>query len=547
VLVLIGIGLVAGFVTAISPCVLPVLPILFAGGATGSRRRPVAIIAGLVLSFSAFTLGGVWLLDQLGLPKDLLRDVAIAMLFLVAAILIYPPLGDLVQRPLYRIAKRPTGDLGGGFLLGASLGLVFVPCAGPVLAAITVLGATSEVGWRAIVLTAAYSLGAAVPMLAIAYGGNAVMTRLRPHAQALRLGLGVLVAVTALAIAFNLDRHAQTAVPDYVVAIQDRVERSDRAERELAKVRGATREVGPGLEDYGEAPTFVGINRWLNTPGERPLSLPELRGKVVLLDFWTYSCVNCLRTLPHLRAWDRTYRSQGLQIVGVHTPEFAFEHEEGNVRAAIKRLGVRYAVAMDNEFGTWDAYQNRYWPAKYLIDTRGHLRYVHFGEGAYGETESHIRTLLAERAASLPARVRVADSTPAMSPFTPETYLGYQRISPQQFVATSFSPDRFATYRPPGPRLRPNEFTLSGRVKIERERIVAGENAGLQLRFRAQHVFLVLSGRGSVEVRLDGKPQRTVRADGARLYTLLRLPMAREGLLALRFTPGLAAYAFTFG
>jgi cytochrome c biogenesis protein CcdA/thiol-disulfide isomerase/thioredoxin len=547
VLVLIGTGLVAGFVTAISPCVLPVLPILFAGGATGSTRRPLAIIAGLVLSFSAFTLGGVWLLDTLGLPKDFLRDLAIALLFVVAAILIYPRFGALIERPLYRIARRPASDLGGGFLLGVSLGLVFVPCAGPVLAAITVLGATTDVSGSAVVLTSAYALGAAVPMLAIAFGGNAVMGRLRPHAQLARAGLGLVVAATALAIAFNLDRHVQTAVPDYVKAIQDRVERSDRAERELAKLRGPTRTVEAGLDDYGEAPTFAGITKWLNTPGGQPLSLPGLRGKVVLLDFWTYSCINCLRTLPHLTAWDRTYRSQGLQIVGVHTPEFAFEHEEENVRGAIKRLGVRYAVAMDNEFGTWDAYQNRYWPAKYLIDRRGHLRYVHFGEGAYGATESHIRTLLAEGVASLPARVRVADSTPAMSPFTPETYLGYQRISPQHFVATSFSPDRFATYRAPDARLRANEFTLSGRVKIERERIVAGEKAGLQLRFRAQHVFLVLSGRGSVEVRLDGKLQRRVRVDGARLYTLLRLPMAREGLLGLRFTPGLAAYAFTFG
>ena len=546
-LVLIGIGLVSGFVTAVSPCVLPVLPILFAGGATGSRRRPVAIIAGLVLSFSAFTLGGVWLLDRLGLPKDLLRDVAIGLLFLVAAILIYPRLGDVLQRPLYRLARRPSGDLGGGVLLGVSLGLVFVPCASPVLAAITVVGATSEVGWRAIVLTGAYSLGAAAPMLAIAYGGNTVMSRLRPHAQAIRLGLGVVVAATALAIALNLDRHAQTAVPDYVKAIQDRVERSGRAERELIKLRGGTRTAAPGLEDYGEAPTFVGINQWINTPGERPLSLPGLRGKVVLLDFWTYSCINCLRTLPHLKAWDRTYRSQGLQIVGVHTPEFAFEHEEDNVRSAIKRLGLRYAVAMDNDFGTWDAYQNRYWPAKYLIDGRGHLRYVHFGEGAYEETESHIRTLLAEREAALPAPVRVEDSTPAMSPNTPETYLGYQRISPQQFMATSFSPDRFASYRPPKQLLRLNEFVLSGRVKLERERIVAGEGAGLTLRFRARHVFLVLSGRGSVQVRLNGKLQRTVKVDGARLYTLLELPMAREGLLGLRFTPGVAAYAFTFG
>jgi cytochrome c biogenesis protein CcdA/thiol-disulfide isomerase/thioredoxin len=547
VLVLIGIGLVAGFVTAISPCVLPVLPILFAGGATGSRRRPFAIVAGLVLSFSAFTLGGVWLLDRLGLPKDFLRDLAIGLLFLVAAILIWPRLGEIVQRPLYRIANRPSGDLGGGFVLGASLGLVFVPCAGPVLAAITVLGATSDVGWRAIVLTTAYSLGAAVPMLGIAYGGKAFMDRLRPHAQTVRLVLGVAVAATALAIAFNVDRHAQTAVPDYVVAIQDRVERSDRAERELARVRGATREAAPGLADYGEAPTFVGINQWLNTPGERAISLPGLRGKVVLLDFWTYSCINCLRTLPYLKAWDRTYRSQGLQIVGVHTPEFAFEHEEDNVRAAIKRLGVDYAVAMDNDFGTWDAYQNRYWPAKYLIDGRGHLRYVHFGEGAYDETESHIRTLLAEREAGLPAPVRVASTMPGMASQTPETYLGYQRISPQQFIAESFSPDRFATYRAPQRPLGLNEFALSGRMKLERERTVAGENAGLRMRFRAQDVHLVLSGRGTVQVRLDGTRQRTVRVNGARLYTLLELPMAREGLLELRFTPGLSAYAFTFG
>jgi cytochrome c biogenesis protein CcdA/thiol-disulfide isomerase/thioredoxin len=547
VLVLIGIGLVAGFVTAVSPCVLPVLPILFAGGATGSRRRPLAIITGLVLSFSAFTLGGVWLLDELGLPKDLLRDVAIALLFVVAAILIYPRFGDFVQRPLYRIARRPTADLGGGFVLGVSLGLVFVPCAGPVLAAITVLGATGDVGGRGVVLTGAYALGAAVPMLAIAYGGKAVMERLRPHAQTVRVALGLVVAATAVAIGFNLDRHAQTAVPDYVKALQDRVERSDRAEAELAKVRGATRITSSGIEDYGEAPTFVGITQWINTPRERPLSLPGLRGKVVLLDFWTYSCINCLRTLPHLKAWDRTYRSRGLQIVGVHTPEFAFEHEEDNVRSAIRRLGLRYAVAMDNEFGTWDAYRNRYWPAKYLIDARGHLRYVHFGEGAYDETESHIRTLLAERDAALPARVRVEDSTPAMSPNTPETYLGYQRISPQQFVATSFAPDRFVTYRAPKHVLRLNEFALSGRVKLERERIVAGDGAGLTLRFRARHVFLVLSGRGSVQVRLNGKLQRTVKVDGARLYTLLERPMAREGVLGLRFTPGVAAYAFTFG
>jgi cytochrome c biogenesis protein CcdA/thiol-disulfide isomerase/thioredoxin len=533
-------------VTAVSPCVLPVLPILFAGGATGSRRRPLAIIGGLIVSFSAFTLGGVWLLDELGLPKDFMRDVAIVLLFGVAAILVFPRFGQIVERPLYRLSRRPAGDLGGGFLLGASLGLVFVPCAGPVLAAITVLGATNEVGWRAVVLTIAYSVGAAVPMLAIAYGGNATMKKLRPQAQNLRRALGVVVALTALAIAFNLDRHAQTAVPDYVKAIQDRVERSDRAERELARVRGATRETSADLRDYGVAPGFTGLGQWINTPGERPLSMARLRGKVVLIDFWTYSCINCLRTLPHLRAWDRTYRGQGLSIVGVHTPEFAFEHEEGNVRSAVKRLDLDYAVAMDNDFGTWNAFRNRYWPAKYLIDARGHLRYAHFGEGAYDTTESNIRALLAERKNDLPAPVSIADRTPKAR-YTPETYLGYERLSPEQFAGDSLAPDKPAGYRFPRRPLAVNEFAYAGQMTVEKQRLVAGLGARLRLHFQAQLVHLVLGGKGSVEVFLDGRKQATVSVDGSRLYTLLRQPRVRIGLLELRFSPGVSAYAFTFG
>ena len=206
-LVLIGIGLAAGFITAISPCVLPVLPIVFAGGATGGRRKPFAIIAGLILSFTAFTLFGVWLLRTLGLPEDLLRNVAIALLFLVAATLLFPKVEEIVQRPFLRLTRRPSGDLGGGLLLGASLGLVFVPCAGPVLAAITVVGATQDVGFRAIVLTVAYAIGAAIPMLFVALGGRAGMTALRPHAHRIRQVLGVVVGLTALAIAFNVDRH----------------------------------------------------------------------------------------------------------------------------------------------------------------------------------------------------------------------------------------------------------------------------------------------------------------------------------------------------
>ena len=551
-IVLLLVGFAAGFVTSISPCVLPVLPLLLAGGATGGKRRPYAIIAGLIASFSAFTLGGAWLLDQLGLPKDFLRNLAIALLFLLAATLVFPRVGDLVQRPFYRLARRPQGDLGGGVLLGASLGLVFVPCAGPVLAVITVAGATQDVGGRTVLLTAAYAVGAAVPMLLIALGGRAAggMKALRPHAEWVRRGLGVAFAATALAIALNVDRHFQTAIPGYTEALQERLEESDRATRELDRVRGTKSPIasegsaGKELPDFGRAPDFAGVTRWLNTPDGRALSLSELRGKVVLVDFWTYSCINCLRTLPHLKAWDRAYRREGLTIVGVHSPEFAFEQEEGNVRSAVGRLGVRYPVALDNDFRTWDAYQNRYWPAKYLIDKRGSVRYAHFGEGAYEETESRIRQLLGET--SLPGPVRVSDRTPRMTA-TPETYLGHLRLSSEQFVGGPLSPGRMAGYRFPAPPLRANQFAFAGQVKVEPERMVAGLGARLRLRFRARSVHLVLGGRGSVQVLLDGKPRRTVRVRRSDLHTLLSLPQTREGLLELRFTPGVSAYAFTFG
>jgi cytochrome c biogenesis protein CcdA/thiol-disulfide isomerase/thioredoxin len=542
-LVLIGIGLAAGFITAISPCVLPVLPIVFAGGATGGRRKPFAIVAGLIFSFSAFTLFGVWLLKKLGLPQDFLRDVAIALLLLVAATLLFPRIEQIVQKPLLRLTRRPGGDLGGGFLLGVSLGLVFVPCAGPVLAAITVVGASQDVGARSIVLTLAYSIGAAVPMLFIAIGGRAGMKALRPRAHEIRQVLGIVVGLTALAIAMNVDRHFQTAIPGYTEALQKRVEESGRAQRELRKLRGNTREqaASSSLADFGAAPEVTGLAHWINS---RPLTLKKLRGKVVLVDFWTYSCINCLRTLPHVKAWEHSYRDRGLVVLGVHTPEFAFEHVARNVDGAVRRLGIRYPVALDNDYGTWNAFQNQYWPAKYLIDRRGHLRYYHFGEGAYDTTEARIRTLLGESAGMLPVAAELPDTTPRTA-LTPETYLGYQRLA--RFAQSSVLPDQFGPYRFPSHALRPSELAYAGTWKVTPEEIVAGQNARLRLSFTARKVHLVLGGRGSVAVLLDGKPQRTVRVDGSRLYTLLRLPSLRNGLLELRFTPGVRGYAFTFG
>jgi cytochrome c biogenesis protein CcdA/thiol-disulfide isomerase/thioredoxin len=539
-LILLAIGFVAGIVTALSPCVLPVLPIVLAGGATG--RRPLAIVGGIVISFTVFTLFAAWLLDLLGLPADVLRNLSIALLLLVAVSLLVPKVGELVARPLQALTRRGSGDLGGGFLLGASLGLVFVPCAGPVLAAVTVIAANREVGLDGTLLTLAYATGAALPMLAIAFAGQRAARALRARADTVRRVSGVLVGAAALAIAFGLDQELQTAVPGYTESLQKRFERSDAAQRELEELTGARAPQAPGggegvLEDYGPAPNFQGVSDWLNS---KPLTLAALRGRVVLIDFWTYSCINCLRTLPYIREWDDRYRAAGLTIVGVHTPEFAFERVRSNVRENAAKLGLRYPIALDNDYGTWNAWRNQYWPAKYLIDRAGHVRYYHFGEGEYGQTEEAIRTLLGDGA---PAASALAEHSP-QGLVTPESYLGAKRLARNGGEAVTPGAER--AYRLP-PKLLDNELAFGGRWTIEDERAVAGRDATLRLDYRARDVYLVLTGRGSVRVLLDGKPERTVRVRGDRLYTLVEREQIDDHLLELRFTPGVAGYAFTFG
>jgi cytochrome c biogenesis protein CcdA/thiol-disulfide isomerase/thioredoxin len=531
-MVLLAIAFLAGLITAISPCVLPVLPILLAGGASG--RRPYAIIAGLVGSFTVFTLAGAALLDALGLPEDFLRDLAIALLFLLAGTLLFPPLAGLLERPLLFLTRRRAGTDRNGFVLGASLGLVFVPCAGPVLAAVTALSAAGDVGVRTVLVTFFYALGAALPMLAIAIGGQRI-GGLRRHAETTRRVAGALIGVTALAIALGADQRFTTTVPGYTEALQKRIERNDTAHRDLRDLTSA----GAVASNAAPAPEVRGLDEWINS---KPLTLRELRGKVVLIDFWTYSCVNCLRTLPHLKAWDAAYRKDGLVILGVHAPEFAFERVPGNVRTAVRKLGIRYPVALDNDFATWRAYANEYWPAKYLIDRTGRLRFHHFGEGDYEHIESLIRRYLGEDVNE--PMTQVADRTPTAQ-MTPESYLGYERLGP--FSGSRVEPDREATYRFPRV-LFPDSLAYAGRVRVERQRIVAGHDARLRLQFHARQVNLVLGGTGALQVFLDGKLQRTVRISGEpRLYTLLELPELRDGVLELRFAPGLEGYAFTFG
>jgi cytochrome c biogenesis protein CcdA/thiol-disulfide isomerase/thioredoxin len=535
-LVLLGIGLLAGIVTAISPCVLPVLPILLAGGASG--RRPLRIVAGLVASFVVFTLFASWLLDRLGLPQDLLRNIAIALLFVVAATLLVPQLGSLLERPFARLTRFRAG--GGGFLLGVSLGLVFVPCAGPVLAAITVVAASNHVGWRTLLLTVAYAVGAAFPMLLIALGGRGLGARVRAQGARVRLASGVVIGLVALGIALNADARFQTALPGYTQVLQNHIESTKTAQRELAKLRGGKQvdATAPGvLQNYGKAPNFEPDGDWFNS---KPLTIAALHGKVVLVDFWTYSCINCLRTLPHLKAWYAAYHKDGFVIVGVHTPEFAFEHVASNVRAAIHRFGIDYPVVQDNGYHTWAAYGNQYWPAEYLIDKRGDVRHVEFGEGDYGQTEGAIRTLLG---ITRGGTTHVADRTPH-DLTTPESYLGYRRL--ERYAGTPIIRNRAAVYRLPK-RLPQNEFAYGGTWAVGAERIVAGRGASLRLHFHADNIYLVLGGHGRVDVSISGRQQAPIDVNAYRLYTLRDGPTPADGLLALRFTPGVQAYAFTFG
>ena len=556
--VLVGIAFVAGIVTAISPCVLPVLPIVFAGSATGSRRRPYAIVAGLVVSFTAFTLAATALLAALGLPDDLLRNIAIGVVLLVALSFVFPQLGTLVERPFQALGRRRPGDVGGGFVLGLSLGLLCTPCAGPIIAAIAAVAATQRFSVDAVLVTLAYSLGQGLVVLglAIAAQRGLALPSLRRRAPMIRRALGGLMTGAVVLMILGLDTRLAANVPGYTRSLQG-LEESAAASSRLGRLLGGERgpvdqgalahqtsvEEAADLQDYGVAPEFEGIEGWLNS---QPLTLAGLRGKVVLIDFWTYSCVNCLRTLPHVKRWDETYRDKGLVIIGVHTPEFAFERVPANVRDAVEDLGVRYPVALDPDYGTWNAWGNRYWPAKYFIDRAGHVRFAHFGEGEYEESEQVIRTLLAEPGLPEPVSASLGDETPT-TPQTPETYLGYARLD--RYFGSELVRDEETAYTLPE-SLPEDGLAYGGRWTVEDERAVAGKDARLRLRYLGEKVHLVLGasgGPGTVEVLVDGRRRRTVTVTEHDLYTLAETPGSDYHLLELRFSPGVEAYAFTFG
>ena len=560
---LLAVAFLGGLITGLSPCIVPVLPVVAAGGSVGtSRRRPFLIIAGLVVSFSLTELIGSTVLSALGLPQNFLFWLGIGLLLVLAGGLMVSSIGEWIERPFARLGTSRYARSGGGFVLGLSLGLVFVPCAGPVLAAISVAAANHRITASSFFVTVSYAVGAALPLLLFAVLAQRAVTgraTLRAHLPALRRVAGAVLAVTTLAIAFGLLDPLQRAVPGYTSALEDHVEGSASVLKQLQALSGehankfvekanadkASRAVTVALPKLGLAPNFTGIVSWFNTPGDRPLSLSQLRGKVVLVDFWTYSCINCQRALPHVEGWYADYKKDGLVVVGVSTPEFAFEHVVSNVRSAAGNLGIHYPVAIDNNYKTWDAYNNEYWPADYLIDPTGEVRAYSFDEGGYSTMERNIRTLLAANGAkNLPAPTDVPNKTPTTQT-TPESYIGYEEA--QYESGTPVVDNKAIVYKAPNP-VPPNTYAFNGTWDDHSQEATAGSDASIDLNFFADDVYLVMGGTGTVAVSFDGRHLQTLNVGGVpRLYTLFSENALENGQLDLTFSPGVQAYDFTFG
>ena len=582
-------GFVAGAATALSPCVLPVLPIALSAGATGGRRRPLGIVAGLAVSFTFATVALVYVLSALGLPDNLLRTLAIAVLLGFGISLMIPPLAARIEAYMSRFAGRAGVKTGGdgfwsGTAVGASLGLVYAPCAGPILAGVITVSASQPFSSGRLAVALSYGIGSAVVLYLLMLGGRRVMAPLARRGIGLQIAMGAVMVVVALAMLGDYDIKFQNRIasdlPSFLVNPSEAIEDTSSTRDALADVRGGggggfeatANGAAPsppgggkggstgkpsGLPVLGTAPQFVDTQEWFNTPDGEPQPLSSLRGRVVLVDFWTYSCINCIRTLPYLTAWDERYRKDGLTIVGVHSPEFPFEKDAGNVQEAIERNGIEYPVVQDNELATFTAYGTEYWPAEYFIDANGKVRYVHFGEGEYEEKEQVIRKLLAESGHRVGGGESGADGIEASAGVsTPESYLGSLRADRFANGPIASGDQNFGKAPAPGP----NQLAYSGRWKVGPESATA-EGGSLELNFGARRVYLVLGSPGRsrrVRVLLDGKPiparlagedvkNGTVVVDGQRLYDLVDLPRVEQRRLRLVPEEGVEGYAFTFG
>lgn len=588
--ILLGFAFISGLITILSPCILPVLPIVLSSAGVGGKARPFGVITGFVIGFTFFTLALSALVTALGIPADTMRTVAIALIMAFGLVLLVPRLRDGFERLATRLAskaaqprKASSAGFWGGLPLGLSLGLIWTPCVGPIMASVISLALTQRVDGGSVLITLAYSLGTAVPMLAVMLGGRALLRKvpaLARNASRIQRVFGIVMIAMGIVLALQWDRKLQTALlaafPSYGAGLTA-VENTPAVRAAIAGrgrpggegespglFAGASSDSPPNLvpgaplPDFGSAPGFGAQGPWLSGrdgKGQDPLTLGALAGRVVLVDFWTYSCVNCIRTLPWLKAWDKAYGPAGLVTLGVHTPEFAFEQVTANVEAAMRDLGVVWPVVQDNDYAQWKAYGNKFWPAHYLIDARGQVRYWHFGEGGYAETEAAIRSLLAEAGARLTIPAE-AKADPSFEAKTPEIYLGYERA---RGFASAVKPeaDKVLDYKPARkPALA--EWNLGGRWTIAGQYIEPESAGTLELGFDARDVYIVIEseeGTARIKVLVDGLPvedTEDVRASAfspttSRLYHLVALPLGGAHVLSLEVTGKVRLFSFTFG
>jgi cytochrome c biogenesis protein CcdA/thiol-disulfide isomerase/thioredoxin len=578
---LILIGFLGGLITGISPCILPVLPVIFFSGTQTARTpeqdaqaaqgtvatktrptrslsetlRPYRVIAGLVLSFSVVTLAGSALLSWMHLPQDAIRWVALGALVAIGLGLIFPQFEALLEKPFSKLPQKQFGSGRSGFGLGLALGVLYVPCAGPVLAAIVVAGATGTVGLNTVALTLAFAVGAALPLLCFALAGQRVAERVaafRRRQREIRVAAGIVTILLAVALAFNLPAVLQRAIPDYTSGLREKVGGEEQL-RQL-NLGGLVNEQnanlsncsdgGPELESCGTAPDIKGITNWLNTPANAPIDLLSLRGKVVLIDFWAYSCINCQRAIPHVVGWYGAYRDKGFEVIGVHTPEYAFEKEQGNVVSGAKDLGITYPIAMDNGFSTWTNYRNRYWPAEYLVDQQGTVRHVKFGEGGYDDTEKLIRRLLSEGSQELPPAVEAQDTTPTEQ-LTPETFFSVGKVV--NYGGQGTYDQGTQTFTLPA-QLADDSFALRGTWAVDYQGVTAqNDDTAIALNYHARNVYMVVGGAGTVTVTGDGKTTTIAVSGAPNMRQIVTDDENGSGSVEVALSKGLQAFSFTYG
>lgn len=570
---------IAGIVTILSPCILPILPIVLSGSVGGGKRKPLGIVTGFVLSFTFFTLFLSTLVRSLNISADSLRVFSIVVIFLFGASLLIPKVQELLEQFFTRFSSlapkntQSTG-FGGGVVIGLSLGLLWTPCVGPILASVITLALTGSVNASAFFITLSYALGTALPMLFITYTGRSLFQKvpwLLENTKKIQQIFGVIMIATAVGLFYDIDRKFQIWVldtfPNYGTGLT-RFEDIDIVKNQLDRLQGIDTEdlesqTGDPMfkiisdSSLGKAPELQPDGQWINS---EPFTLEDQRGKVVLVDFWTYSCINCIRTIPYLRDWHEKYADDGLVIIGVHAPEFEFEKDFTNVQEAVEDFQIEYPVVQDNEFRTWRAYENRYWPAKYLIDRKGEIRYKHFGEGKYDETEQAIQLLLKETGATVDEQV--SNPSYRTRTRTPEIYLGWQRMeylsSKEQIVE-----DEISLYSHPD-RLNENRFSYDGEWLIAEEFSHPQQGASLEISYEAQEVFMVMRAKdqsepGTVRVFIDGDQvtediagsdvvNGTVTVKGDRLYRIIKMEEPGRHLLRLEFEDdNTEIYTFTFG